>query len=297
MKKYILFLLVMLNMLTGHAQLPLLNSGRMAGQEMTCKAVENALYVSKSNYRLKSKFDGKFYGRDGKKDFGVGYAVAFKTREGIVMLSSQIMSWNNEDDFQKVSSEYDAVLSSLELLKLDNSEPISVNRPTQFADQYQIVDSQSNGGLEIISQTGDINGWCVWITTQSKSDELTAVDVMCQANTKSIFVTDSIKTVDAGNVPQGVRVLGGIYVCPKYEEGGVIRYCVAGILDNTFGKWNIVLPFNSNVNKKLTVSEVEAVEETTGNKLNITPVEEDLNETEAPKKGKKKKSKKQDCEP
>lgn len=290
MKKIIVFLLAAVSMATAQAQLPLLNSARSAGQDMTLKAVESALFVSKSNYRLKSKTDGKFYGRDGKKDFGAGYGVAVKTEEGVVMLSSQIMAWNNESDFQAVNDKYDAVLSSLELIKLDGSDQLPAKRVTQYSDQYQVVDPQSKGGLDIISESGEFNGWCVWLTTQSKSDDLTAKDIKCQANTKSIVVNDTTKTFEAGNIPQGVRVLGGIYVFPQYEEGGIIRFCVLGLLDNTFGKWEIVLPFGNALAKKHGITAIETQE--TGRKINITLSEDSKENNEGKEKSKNKDKKK-----
>lgn len=288
MRKFALIISIVFTVLGSYAQLPLLSPGKMAGQEMTCKAVEGALVLTKSNYRLKDKTDGKFYGRDGNPDFGYGYGVAVKTEDGVIALSTQLMPWNEDNNYQKVSDKYDAVLSSVEICGLDGKEFIPVQKPVSLEGLYQVIDPQTKGGLKIGKGDGEINGWCVWIT--SKADNRLAIDdLKCQANTRAIEVTDTTKTIDAGNAPQGCRVLGGIYVVPEYLGEGNIRFNILGLLDNTFDKWNVVMPFNGS---RISLPKEPVMEEAEEVEIKITPVDDGNVEEQASKDDNGKKNKK-----
>lgn len=289
MKKLIFIISAVLSCIGIQAQLPLLTPGKIAGQDMTCKALESTLLVTKTNYRLKDKADGKFYGRDGNPDFGFGYGVAVKTEDGVMALSSCLMPWTDDNNFQKISDKYDAVLSSVEICGLGNKDFTPIEKPALLDGIYQIIDPQSKGGLTIGTQNGEVNGWCVWVTAQSNGNNSSLSDLKCQANTKTIEIGDTTKSVDAGNPPSGCEVLGGIYVVPEYIEGGIIRFNIMGLLDKTFDKWNIILPFKSG---RIEKSKDVLTNQSQDSEINITPVEEKKPAAEESAKDSKKNKKK-----
>lgn len=299
MKKLTILLIAVMTTMVGYAQLPLL-SGRMSGQEITCKAVEGSLYLTKASYRLKEKASGKFFGRDGKADFGAGYGVAVKTEDGILMPTSSMMPWNNDKDYQKVSNKYDGILSTISICSLTDNEFLPATKPSTMDGMYQVIDPQSKDGLIIgTPEAGELNGWCVWITTNvSAIGELASDKVKCQANTKTITLTDTTKVVDAGNVPAGVTVLGGIFVYPEYCGGGVVKYKMVGFLEKSFDKWNICIPFlaqkpqaSSTTTEIVEVTETPETPAAEEEEVRITPVEgaDDMYSPSGKDKKKKKK--------
>lgn len=291
MKKLIVCLLLVTNIMAIHAQFPSLGTGKLAGQEMTCKALENTLYLVNVNYRLKDKENGKFYGRDGKADFGHGYGLGVKTEEGILMLSSQLMPWNRDKDYLEVANKYEAVPSSIEFCGVSDKEYLPANKPVSIDGTYQIIDPQSKGGLSIVPDSGEVNGWCVWLTVPTGSKEVAPEQIECRANTRPIEVSDSTLSVDAGNIPSGCDVIGGVYVYPEYIDGGIIKFNLLGLLDQTFDKWNVILPFQNF--KSEDVKQQPQVEEEK-KEVNITPIEpeEEAVKDQEKDKGKKKKKEK-----
>lgn len=271
-------------------------------QSIVEKALDGSIVVLNQYYQVKNKKTGKVYGRGGRTEFGNQYFVGVKTKYGIVISNEAISPWLLDNDYSKIASEYDPVVSLSEIRVISQKEKTDFSKYPLHMSQHHPVgiwianDSDSNDTLVDIDTEGSIKeGNLIWLISQNKLDADKKATITIQSVSKSFCVNpDSVEFEIDSPINDG-HILGGIFVCPHFIGGGRIIYKLVGMIVKDNDKWKLRTPFigysfeKNDVVQQETSKDESQVEEPAQEKddqdIDLTPVEQPKDK----KKGKKSK--------
>lgn len=301
MKKYLLFSILLLTVIgTCYAQekqkLPSYDefigaigrkSAKVAVAESDsvsdeCKlSIISELSIIRQQYRLKSGKD--YYGKGGKSYFGETYTLAIKVNGGLYLSDEVIEPWKRDAEYQKryaSSGNYeterywtyqrslsDSVYSAKDLAIDIATKKMLLKPVKEDKNLYLLEDSRPDFGLETDKTLGEKKGVMIWAYSNTNVQDSAMVVELRQTSMNITVQTDS--TLLAMTPDESEKIIGGVYMVPKIEGRGVVRYQLAGVAVKTQeDKWALQLL---------------AVED------DLTKSEGDVPESEQKKKGSKKK--------
>lgn len=224
------------------------------------------LSIIRQQYRLKQ---GKeHYGRNNKSYFGETYTLAVKVNSGMYLSGDVVEPWKYDDDYERMNasrnytpdlfwsyqrsltdSVYKAI--SLEFGKEQFLKPFNADKSL-----YKHQDAKDDFGLEEDCTPGEKKGVMIWAYSKTTAqDSAMVVDLRQNAMTVNAQADSTLLTMTLGE-PE--RIIGGVFMVPKIEGRGVVRYQLAGVAVKTGkNKWALQLLV---VEDNLTKSEAEAPE-------------------------------------
>lgn len=255
-------------------------------------ALSQELSIIRQQYRLAR--DGKTYGKNNKPYYGESYSLAIKISNGMILSNCVIEPWKNDVDYKRLntSDQYKPELFWSFQRSLDNANYREIDM--EFGTDYiHPIDSKKSVyiheekkgdfGLSIDNTPGEKTGYMVWVSSNTNLQD-SAMTVTIKQNSMKIIASEDSTNINL-NVTDSEKLLGGLFVVPKYERGGKILLQLVGVavpVEND-EKWELSLLTKGKAEKKAasTSSEVE------NEKSEPTPIESPKEVSD--KKGKKKK--------
>lgn len=237
-----------------------------ACDDVVKKAIDGSVVIIRQSYQVKNKKNGKVFGRNGHKEFGQNYSLGVKTEAGLVFTDEALKPWLNDNAFKKVEDSYEPFVSLTEVRDIVNA------KQTKFAQcPLQMGHQQPNGmwianagdvvqnAMEINTEDGGKDGWLIWFVCDNNLEKAPEITIDIQAINKKMEVKGEDLDIDS---PEEVsEVLGGIYVCPTYNGGGHVAYCLVGLAIKEGPQWKLRTPFvGFSFEKSVTIQEEQSHE-------------------------------------
>ena len=222
------------------------------------------LSIIRQQYRLKQGKD--HYGRNNKSYFGETYTLAVKVNRGMYLSGDVVEPWKHDDDYERMNasgnytpelywsyqrsltdSVYKAI--SLEFGKEQFLKPFNADKSL-----YKHRDAKDDFGLEEDCTPGEKKGVMIWAYSKTTvQDSAMVVDLRQNAMTIHAKADSTLLAVTPSEPD---KIIGGVYMVPKIEGRGVVRYQLAGVAVKTGkDKWALQLLVEED---SLTKSEGEA---------------------------------------
>lgn len=227
------------------------------------------LSIIRQQYRLKLKED--YYGKNNKPYYGEKYCLGVKVGGGLMFLSNIVKPWEGDADFERVTAKRkyqpelfrsyerglrDSVFKAVELELYNSNYVVPVNTDSTL---YLQDDQVSDFGLIIDDAAGKKSGYMVWTYTQTNVQD-SAMNVTLRSGSYTVEARpDSMQVAMEPENPD--KVLGGLFVIPKYERGGRAQMQLAGVAVRTKnGKWALQMLLNSEAKSAEKPQKAEAKE-------------------------------------
>ena len=230
-----------------------------------CKlSILSELSIIRQQYRLKQGKD--HYGKNNKSYFGETYTLAVKVNRGMYLSGNVVEPWKYDDDYERMNasrnytpdlywsyqrsltdSVYKAI--SLEFGKEQFLKPFNAD-----CTLYKHQDAKDDFGLEEDCTPGEKKGVMIWAYSKTTvQDSAMVVDLRQNGMTIHAKADSTLLAMTPGE-PE--KIIGGVYMVPKIEGRGVVRYQLAGVAVKTGkDKWALQLLVEED---SLTKSEGEA---------------------------------------
>lgn len=232
-----------------------------------CKlSIISELSIIRQQYRLKQGKD--YYGKNNKSYFGETYTLAVKVDRGLYLSGDVVEPWRSDADYSRMNASgnytpalfwsYQRSLTdsvyktiSLEFGREEFLKPFNTDKSL-----YKHQDAKDDFGLEEDCTPGEKNGIMIWAYSKtSVQDSAMVIDLRQNVMTVNAQI-DSTLLAMTPSEPE--KIIGGVYMVPKIEGRGVVRYQLAGVAVKTEeNKWALQLLV---VEDSLTKSEGESPE-------------------------------------
>lgn len=220
-----------------------------SGPSAELQAIIPELSIIRQQYRLER--NGEFFGKNNKPFYGESYSLAIKVSGGTIFLSDVMEPWKGDSDYARdnASGNYktslywtyqrsinDANYKSIDLeikRESDYVKPLNADKTL-----YVHTDAINDFGLSIDKETGSKKGYMIWAYTKSEvSDSAMVVDLR-QSQLSVAAKADSALVKMNPSTPE--KIIGGIYVTPKFERGGRVQYLLSGVaVRNKSNGWDL----------------------------------------------------------
>ena len=215
------------------------------------QAILPEMSIIRQQYRLER--NDEFFGKNNKPYYGESYSLAIKASGGTIFLSDVIEPWKGDSDYARdnASGNYntslywtyqrsinDANYNSIDLEikgESDYVRPLNADKTL-----YMHTDAISDFGLSIDKETGSKKGYMIWAYTKSEiSDSAMVVDIRQSQHSVEAIADSALVTMNP-STPE--KIIGGIYVTPKFERGGRVQYLLSGVaVRNKSNGWDLQL--------------------------------------------------------
>ena len=222
------------------------------------ESITPELSIIRQQYRLKLKED--YYGKNNKPYYGEKYSLGIKVGGGLLFLSNIVKPWEGDADFERVTAKRkylpelfwsyqrglrDSVYHDVELEIYNPNYVFPINADSTL---YRQDDQVSDLGLIINDSAGKKNGYMVWAYTQTNVQDSAMNVTLRQSSYVVDAKPDSMQIAMSPDNPE--KILGGLFVVPKYEQGGRVQMQLAGVAVRTKnGKWALQVLLNSEAKK------------------------------------------------
>lgn len=222
------------------------------------ESITPELSIIRQQYRLKLKED--YYGKNNKPYYGEKYSLGIKVGGGLLFLSNIVKPWEGDADFERVTAKRkylpelfwsyqrglrDSVYHDVELEMYNPNYVFPINADSTL---YRQDDQVSDLGLIINDSAGKKNGYMVWAYTQTNVQDSAMNVTLRQSSYVFDAKPDSMQIAMSPDNPE--KILGGLFVVPKYEQGGRVQMQLAGVAVRTKnGKWALQVLLNPEAKK------------------------------------------------
>lgn len=222
------------------------------------ESITPELSIIRQQYRLKLKED--YYGKNNKPYYGEKYSLGIKVGGGLLFLSNIVKPWEGDADFERVTAKRkylpelfwsyqrglrDSVYHDVELEMYNPNYVFPINADSTL---YRQDDQVSDLGLIINDSAGKKNGYMVWAYTQTNVQDSAMNVTLRQSSYVVDAKPDSMQIAMSPDNPE--KILGGLFVVPKYEQGGRVQMQLAGVAVRTKnGKWALQVLLNPEAKK------------------------------------------------
>ena len=254
MRNFVFIICLMLYSATGYSQLDLnkikIQYSDVSSNSIITEALQSNLVIIRQQYRL--ELNGEHYGKNNLPYYGESYSLAIKVAGGMLYLKDVQKPWLYDSDYKRVnaSGKYkaehfatyqralrDSVYTpvDLELNKPSYSYPINIDSTL-----YRHLDARNNFGLSIDETGGYRDGYMIWVRSRTNvKDSAMVADISQSAYTVNVCADSTIIAMSP-NEPE--KIIGGLFVVPKYEQGGRVQFLVAGVAVKTDeSEWKLQL--------------------------------------------------------
>lgn len=196
------------------------------------------LSVIRQQYRLER--NGEYFGKNNKPYYGESYSLAIKVAGGTMFLSDVVEPWNGDADYARdnASGNYKPSLYWTYQRPVNEANYKSVNFEIREASDYVkpvnadkslylCTDAINDFGLNIDNVSGNKKGYMIWAYSETDVQdsamviELRLSSLIVDAKADSFLVKM--------NPSASEKLIGGIFVTPKYGRGGKVQFLLSGV--------------------------------------------------------------------
>lgn len=209
-------------------------------------ALRPSLSVLRQQYRL--ELNGNYYGKNDNAFYGETYSLGIKVSGGMLFLDDVVEPWKNDADYKRANADgkyktkyfwtYQRKLTDSTYKAVDLELGSDFTKP-QNADKSLWKHQDGDLGLDIDHTAGQKSGNMVWVYASTNVRD-SAMTVSLAHSAITVNARRDTAIALSPNNPD--RVLGGLFVVPKYSTGGRVQYMLAGVAVRTDGsKWALQL--------------------------------------------------------
>lgn len=217
-----------------------------SSQQLVEDAVRGGFFLLRQDYQLQDTATGKYFGRDGRNEFGSIYALGIRMKGGCCLPDRGVRPWEYDANFDHYRMThlpviYKTFLRELADTVIQETAAPAATKPLELASQqcYYIADTLlGRQGFEAETGSGKKQGWLVWIVADRSLEEAAAaksVSYVIYRRDMEFRKETSEYAVDAPS--QAQKLWGGAYVIPVQTAVGQLTFRVAGILLPKGEKW------------------------------------------------------------
>ena len=252
--------------------------------ELIKPASLTGLFLVSQSFQIKDK-NGKKFGYEGNKFFGVSYSVGIKANGGVYVFDKVTNPWNYDENFAHYKNDYTPIAYKTLVKEIDDSvfkEIPTINAQINDKTGFAFVDQNNAKGFALSPKNEPKENWLVWVSTKNDLDSST--------NAKDLILSIYKRETDfSKNTTIETPMTDGILHCgitlkTSYEEVGTIRFRMSGIIVNNGENW-VWHPTEAAENKSTPSAEKKQKQGT------LTPVEADDDKKTGNKSDNKKKKK------
>lgn len=258
----VIFILAIVPISCAQTKLADLLKGKVNDNSIEVNPIESSLYpeltLIRQQYRLER--NGDFYGKNEMPYYGETYTLGVKVSGGLLMQNRAVCPWIGDADYKRVneSGKYKPVWFWTYKKGLNDSiyTATELELGTQYVRPldkdslvYSHIDSYSDFGLTIDETAGKKVGYMVWAYSSTNVQDSAMTVSLRQSSFQIEASADSALIAMSPN--DADKVVGGLFVVPKYERGGRIQLLLAGFASRDVkGKWNLILTTKEKLNGK-----------------------------------------------
>lgn len=209
------------------------------------------LSIIRQQYRLHR--NGEYFGKNHNPYYGESYSLAVKVSGGTLFLSDVMEPWKRDADYARdnASGNYTPSLYWTYQRPLTETDYKSVNfeitddngyvRPMNVDKSlYMHTDVVGDFGLSIDNASGEKKGYVLWAYAPNDVQDSAMVVDFRQVSFSIDARPDSALVKMSPADP--AKVIGGIFVTPKYERGGRIQFLLSGVaVRDSSDEWSLQL--------------------------------------------------------
>ena len=199
-------------------------------------SVTPELSVIRQQYRLLR--DGKSYGKNHKPYFGESYSLGIKISNGLILHNSVVEPWANDKEYIRLntSNQYTPELFRTFQRNIGDSVYNEVNlefgtayiHPFDSENKIYIHEEKKGDfGLSIDNSPGEKEGYMMWVTSENNLQDST-LSLKVKSKPMKIMASEDCMTIPLEHDNRN-KVLGGLFVVPKYERGGRVLLQLVGV--------------------------------------------------------------------
>lgn len=194
--------------------------------------IPEGVFILKQDYQLYDKENEDFFGSEDSDIFGTVYSVGFFYKRSMIVSDAGYRPWNYDSKFDEYRNKYDGVLykSYYATVFADNIEtfqeintgeenPIEIAEGKCYAYTHPSVTMK---GVAIHESENSMAGSILWVVKEGKTFKTEIAK----------FTANSTESVELTSVPD--NAIGAVFV---------VKDSIAGIVNNTNGKWTLDFPF------------------------------------------------------
>ena len=214
-------------------------------------SVQPVLSIIRQQYRLER--NGDFYGKNNKSYYGESFSLAIKVAGGTVFLSDVVEPWKGDTDYARdnASGNYKPSLFWTYQRPINEANYKSVNLEIREASDYVKplnadktlylhTDAINDFGLDIDNTSGNKQGYMIWAYSKTDVQDSAMVIEFRQSPLALDAKADSSLMKMNPSAPE--KIIGGIFVTPKYEKGGRVQFLLSGVaVRNNPNGWDLQL--------------------------------------------------------
>ncbi len=226
-----------------------IQSRAVGTDSLLVKAVTPSLSIVRQQYRLLR--DGEYFGKNNMPYYGESYTLAVKI-SGYTILQNQVVTpWLNDADYIRVNQtekyipvhfwSYQRALNDSVYKPVEWELDSHYTRPADTDSLlYKNEDTVSDFGLSVDNSLGEKFGYMIWAYSSTNVQDSAMHVSLRQYNYRVDESSDNSKVFVTPSEPD--KILGGIFVVPFFESGGIIRIALSGVATKTVeGKWVLCL--------------------------------------------------------
>lgn len=230
--------------------------------EITQEAVKSELFIIRQQYRLER--NGEFFGKNNKPFYGETYSLAVKVSGGLMFLDDVVEPWKYDADYKRVnaSGKYNPVLFWTYQRAITDSvyKAAYLELGTEYVVPFNVqqtlythLEEKGNFGLSIDKEAGAKAGYMIWAYSKTNVQDSAMVVELRQSQDTIEIKSDS--TLIAMSPAEPEKVLGGIYITPKYGHAGSVQFVLTGIAVRTGDTgWSLQLLASNDDTKDIEVT-------------------------------------------
>lgn len=224
------------------------------------------LSIIRQQYRLER--NGDFYGKNNKPYYSESFSLAIKVSGGTVFLSDVVEPWKRDADYARdnASGNYKPSLFWTYQRPINEANYKSVNLEIRGASDYVKplnadkslylhTDAINDFGLSIDYTPGNKKGYMIWAYSKTDVQDSAMVIELRQSSLAVDAKADSSLIKMSPSDPE--KLIGGIFVTPKYERGGRVQFLLSGVAvrSNSNG-WDLQLLCFDDKNTKSEITSI-----------------------------------------
>lgn len=221
-------------------------------KSIVTETIRPELSIIRQQYRL--ELNGDYYGKGGKSFFGETYSLGIKISGGMLLSNDVVEPWKNDADYKRVNADgryktqyfwtyqrklSDSTYNAIDL-ELGTSNTVPCNQSNNL---WKHDDRHGELGLDIDNSKGLKSGVMIWAESGSSVSD-SAMAVSLSASAYSVNAVSDTSLI-AMSPPTPEKVIGGVFVVPRYGKGGRVQFMIAGVaVKNGDDKWALLLLVN-----------------------------------------------------
>lgn len=225
---------------------------KSAEQQQVESVVRGGLFCARQGFQFRAREGGGLFGRDGREEFGAGYALGVRLPGGYCLAAPAVRPWDFDAEAEGYAADYEPVATEAAFSPLAAALEFSPARPDADGRQPLSGDAlyhfpatvNADSAFTVDPYYGEKKGWAVWAVTEGKPGPGVATDFVAYRHTLRLSADTAAFALTPPLLVGGRKVLGGVFVVPVVARVGTIEFRLCGIMaPGPDGKWTLCCPF------------------------------------------------------